>query len=85
MCSSDLVIQFYAEYTDLLSAIEDTRNTLVMQLSRERRVKLHAVLSKRRERSLRSGLKAIAEIDKELPGSEPVQLSDRNRSIIEEQ
>ncbi|MEM7598880.1 MAG: hypothetical protein AAF382_14395 [Pseudomonadota bacterium] len=79
------VIQFYAEYTDLLSAIEDTRNTLVMQLSRERRVKLHAVLSKRRERSLRSGLKAIAEIDKELPGSEPVQLSDRNRSIIEEQ
>lgn len=65
------VVRFYAEYTDMRKMIEDARSDDAKALSRERRVALHKQLTNRRISTLRWGLRAYIEINKELGAKDP--------------
>lgn len=60
------VLRFYAEHSDMCSMVEDSRSEFARALDADRRIALHKELTKRRAGTLRWGLKACVEINREL-------------------
>lgn len=67
------VLRFYAEYADMRTLIDDCNNDFFRSLSAARRVVIHQEMTKRRIGTLRWGLKALAEINREL-GRDPKRI-----------
>ncbi|TBN51407.1 hypothetical protein EYF88_06305 [Paracoccus sediminis] len=79
------VLRFYAEYADMRTLIDDCNTEFFRSLSAERRVAVHKEMTKRRIGTLRWGLKALAEINREL-GRDPNRIvrSGLNPKILAE-
>ena len=79
----DPVLRFYAEYTDMRSMVEDTRTELALSLPPQRRIALHAQLASRRKATLRWGLQALVQINRELGVENPenIQRTGKNADI----
>lgn len=78
------VVRFYAEYTDLRRMVEDSRSAQIHSLPRDRRVGFHQQLTKRRQSTLRWGLKALVAINESLGDPHPknIERSGQNPEIL---
>lgn len=68
------VLRFYAEYADMRTLIDDCNSDFFRSLSADRRVAVHKEMTKRRSGTLRWGLKALVEINREL-GKNPNEIA----------
>lgn len=82
--TSKSVLRFYAELADMQVLIEDMRTELHRNLSAERRIAVHEELTRRRKGTLRWGLTALVEINRELGLSPPdaIPRSGHNPDIV---
>ncbi|MFN3276146.1 MAG: hypothetical protein ACK41U_15920 [Paracoccus sp. (in: a-proteobacteria)] len=82
--TSKTVLRFYAELADMQVLIEDMRTDLHRNLSAERRIAVHEELTRRRKGTLRWGLKALVEINRELRLDRPEDIprSGHNPEIV---
>lgn len=68
------VLRFYAEYADMRTLIDDCNSDFFRSLSADRRAAVHKELTRRRSGTLRWGLKALVEINREL-GKNPNEIA----------
>lgn len=82
--TSKSVLRFYAELADMQVLIEDMRSELHRDLSADRRIAVHEELTRRRTGTLRWGLKALVEINRELGLDRPEDIprSEYNPEIV---